>query len=592
MKFAVIGSGGREHAITWKLSQSKKVTEIFVFSNNPGMLELGKKAPVNPNDYHKLAEFLISEKIDYTVIGSEDPLVDGLVDFLEEKGIKAFGPKKAAALLEGSKAFAKEVMVSANVPTAAYKEFTKAETAITYLKQKNFYPAVIKADGLCAGKGVFIAGSFEEGEKFIKESLSGGSFGEAGKKIIIEDFLVGEEVSIFAVTDGKSVKYLSSAQDHKKIYEGDKGPNTGGMGTYAPASIISKDILEFLDQKYIQVVLNELKERNIVYKGVLYAGFILTEDGPKVLEFNCRFGDPETQVILPLLETDFAELVASVCDETLENLDIRLSPKKAVCFVAASGGYPGAYEKGKVIHGIKNVQSQIFFAGVEKKGEEYTTSGGRVLNIVAVENSIEEAREKVLFDIQKIGFEGMQYRKDIAMREVSRAEVAVVMGSDSDLPIVAEGLKILQETGIGFKVYFLSAHRVPEVLIPVVQNWEYQGIKVVIAAAGMAAHLPGVIAGHTNLPVIGIPIESKMNGIDALYSIVQMPGGVPVATVTIGKAGAQNAAILALQILALSDSKKREKLKEYKNRQKLAVLEKNKLLQEIGYQEYLSRKKI
>lgn len=590
MKFAVIGNGGREHTLVWKLSQSPGVKKIYAFTQNPGMAALAEIAPVDSSNFEALAGFLKKHQVDYTVIGPEGPLSEGLTDFLESRGLKVFGPSKAAAQMEASKAFAKEVMRQAGVPTADYREFTRVEPALAYLKNKNQYPAVIKADGLCAGKGVVIATHFEEGREFIESVLKDGIFGQSGARIIIEEFLEGEEISVFALTDGKTVKYLSTAQDHKRIFEGDQGPNTGGMGTYAPASLATPDLMEQVHETLILPTLEALKERGIVYKGVLYAGLILTNQGPKVLEYNCRFGDPETQVILPLLETDFAEVVQAVAEGTLDSLEISLSPKKAVCVVAASGGYPGNYAKGKVIHGIEKVHGTVFHAGTRMEKGQCVTDGGRVLNVVCLANSIAEARDKALREMEKISFEGMQYRKDIAAKELNRPLVSVMMGSDSDLPVLKEALKVFEELGIPFKVHTLSAHRTPDQVIELARGWKIKGIKVAIAAAGMAAHLPGVISGCTDIPVIGIPLEATFNGLDALYSIVQMPGGVPVATVSTGKAGAKNAAILALRILALSDDQIRRKLKAYREQQATAVLEKNRLLQEIGYKEYLERK--
>lgn len=592
MKIALIGGGGREHALCWKLAQSPKVSEIYAFTDNPGIKKLAKTVDLNPENFAELAQFLLEENINYVVVGPEDLLVKGIVDFLEEKGIKVFGPNKAASQLEGSKAFSKEVMVKNNVETAFYREFSESNAALNYVHSLNQYPVVIKADGLCAGKGVAIVHSFKEAEDYIKEVLDKNLFGEAGSKIIIEEFLDGEEVSIFAITDGKTVKYLSPAQDHKKIYENDEGPNTGGMGTYAPTELGSKDFINYVDKNVVKPVLEGLKAEGIIYKGVLYAGLILDKNGPKVLEFNCRFGDPETQVLMPLLRTDLADIVEAVCNETLDELDIELSNDKAVCFVAASGGYPQSYKKGEEIHGLEKLNTLYFIAGAKESNGKILTNGGRVLNIIGIGQSIEKAREKALFEIEKVSFKGMQYRKDIAVKELKRPKVAVIMGSDSDLPVVKEGLKILEEMEIAFKVYILSAHRSPNEAAKVAESWDFKGFKAVIAAAGMAAHLPGVMAAHTDLPVIGIPIEAKFQGLDALYSIVQMPGGVPVATVSTGKAGAKNAAVLALEILALSDDKYKEKLKLYKQHQKTAVLEKNRLIDEIGYQEYLERKSV
>lgn len=590
MIFAVIGGGGREHALVWKLSQSPLVKKIYAFTQNPGIANLAEISSINPLDFKALAQFLKKNKVDYTIVGPEDPLANGIVDFLEKEGLKAFGPSKAAAQMEASKDFAKKIMLQGKVPTASYQSFSQIEPALNYLKTQNQFPIVIKADGLCAGKGVLIAQSFDEGADFIKSALEGESFGQSGAKIIIEEFLVGEEISVFALTDGKSIKYLSVAQDHKRVFEGDKGPNTGGMGAYASTSLASPRLMEHVHNTIIIPTLETLKSQGVVYKGVLYAGLILTSKGAQVLEYNCRFGDPETQVLLPLLETDLALLVKAVVEEELEGLEISLSPKKAVCFVAASGGYPGDYTKNKVIHGLDKTSSLVFHAGTKKEKDNILTNGGRVLNIVVLANTIKEARKKALLELEKISFEAMHYRKDIALKELTRPLVSVIMGSESDLPILKETLKIFEELNIPFTVHTLSAHRTPHEVIELAKSWEEKGIKVAIAAAGMAAHLPGIISGCTDIPVIGVPLAASFNGLDALYSMVQMPGGVPVATVSVGKAGAKNAAILALRILALSNPEIAKKLKTYKEQQTMAVLQKNQLLQEIGYKEYLERK--
>lgn len=592
MKVALIGGGGREHALAWKIAQSPQLEKLYAFTKNPGIAKYAEIIDIDIKNFEKLSDFLLKNKVDYVMIGPEDPLVSGMVDYLEQKGIKAFGPNKLGAQLEGSKDFTKEVLAAAGAPTAAYKTFCGVAPALEYLKNKNTYPIVLKADGLCAGKGVVIASTYEEAETFVKEIFETKVFGSAGEKLVIEECLEGEEVSIFAITDGKTVKYLSPVQDHKRIFEDDKGPNTGGMGTYAPATLITPSILEEIDQKIIHPVLNTLKERGIIYKGVLFAGIMMTNEGPKVLEFNCRFGDPETQVLMPLLETDFIDILSGVTEGRLHEIKIELSLKKAVCFVAASAGYPGSYLKGKEIYGLDKIHAQVFHAGTEEKNGKILTAGGRVLNVVSLANTVEEAREKALFEIGKISFEGMQFRKDIAMKELTRPKVAVIMGSDSDMPVLSETFKVFESMEVSFKVYVLSAHRTPEEVAQVVKGFSYKGFKVVIAAAGMAAHLPGVVAAYTDLPVLGVPIESKLGGLDALYSIVQMPGGVPVAAMSLGKAGAKNAAIFSLEILGLSDFKISALLKEYKEKQKKAVLEKNKLIQEIGYNKYIESMKI
>lgn len=419
MNVLIIGSGGREHAIALKIKQSKILSALFCAPGNPGTESIAKNLTLNISDQTSIKDFCFQNKIELVVIGPEQPLVDGLADFLRKFGIKVFGPSAMAAQIESSKAFAKKIMIEANVPTAKYVEFTEAQLSQSkeYLKSAK-YPLVIKADGLAAGKGVLICNNFLEAESAIKEIFEDKVFGKSGNKIIIEEFLIGEEASIFAITDGEKYLCLPAAQDHKRIGDGDTGKNTGGMGAYAPAPIISTELLKKIENEIITPTLKQMRETGNKFIGCLYAGLIITNDGPKVIEFNCRFGDPETQVVLPILEGDFLVLLYSAADEKLEKDSVKYSGGSAVCIVAASKGYPDDYKKGLEINGLdfSDNETIIYHAGTKKENGKILTNGGRVLGITSVVNNsnLKLAKEKAYDAISKISFDGMYFREDIA----------------------------------------------------------------------------------------------------------------------------------------------------------------------------------
>lgn len=419
MNILVIGSGGREHAIALKIKESKKLSTLFCAPGNPGTKNITQNILLEVNDFSGIKEFCLQSKVDLVVVGPEQPLVEGLADYLREFGIKVFGPSAKAAQIESSKAFAKKIMIDAEVPTAKYIEFTENQLSQTkeYLNSAN-YPLVIKADGLAAGKGVLICSNLSEAQSAIKEIFEDKIFGKSGSKIIIEEFLVGEEASIFAITDGDKFVCLPAAQDHKRIGDGDTGKNTGGMGAYAPAPIITPELLKQIENEIIAPTLKQMQKTGNKFIGCLYAGLIITEAGPKVIEFNCRFGDPETQVVLPILEGDFLELLYSAADEKMNTNSVRYSGGSAVCIVAASKGYPDEYKKGFEISGLDFSDDEIIVhhAGTKKDNDKILTNGGRVLGITSVLKSFDliQAKKKAYDAIQKIHFDGMYYRNDIA----------------------------------------------------------------------------------------------------------------------------------------------------------------------------------
>lgn len=415
MKVLVIGGGGREHAIVYKLSQSPKVDKIYCAPGNAGIGLLAECVDIKVGDIEKLKEFAIKNNIDLTVVGPEMPLVQGIVDEFEKAGLKIFGPNKSAAAVEGSKYFTKLLLSKYNIPTGRFKAFDKYQDVLKFLKE-TWYPVVMKADGLAQGKGVFIVKDFIEAKEALDLMMKKRIFGASGDIVIIEEMLFGKEASVFAFTDGENILPMVSAMDYKKVYEGDKGPNTGGMGSIAPNPYLEEETLKEVMESILKPMVKALQKEGIVYKGVLYAGLMLTKEGPKVLEFNARFGDPETQVVLPLLKTDLIDIMEASIEGKLDKIQIEWEDKKAVCAVAVSNGYPGEYQTGFEITGLEKVKEAfVYHAGTALKDGKITTSGGRVLAVTSIGDSYEEAREKVYREIKKISFKGMYYRKDIAL---------------------------------------------------------------------------------------------------------------------------------------------------------------------------------
>jgi phosphoribosylamine--glycine ligase len=423
MKALVVGGGGREHAIVWKLSQSRFIDKIYCTPGNAGISELAECVNVDSSDFGAILDFVRYNWIDFTIVGPEDPLSRGIVDVFERDGRKIVGPCKAAAQLESSKIFAKEFMKKYRIPTAEYKAFTSHVHAEDHVKMKGA-PVVIKADGLAAGKGVFVAATVDEAIEAIRLIMKDNAFGDAGSKIIVEDCLEGEEASFMVFTDGVTIVPMVSSQDHKRVFDGDKGPNTGGMGAYSPAPVITMELETVVMEKIMRPVINGMKAEGIKYKGILYAGLMIKDGIPNVLEFNCRLGDPETQPVLSRLDTDLVDIAIAIADEKLSELDIQWKDDASVCVVLASGGYPGAYEKGKIISGLDSVKAMrdvtVFHAGTSFDGDSIVTNGGRVLGVTAIGSDIAAAKKKAYEAIEGINFEGMHYRKDIADRAINR----------------------------------------------------------------------------------------------------------------------------------------------------------------------------
>jgi len=416
MKVLIIGSGGREHAIAWKCAQSKKVDTIFVAPGNPGMEDIAQC--IQLQDTGELIRFVKSEGIQLTIIGPEQPLAEGIVDEFTKEDIAVIGPSKLAAEIEGSKVFAKAFMKKYRIPTADFQVFDDIVFALTHIQEKEF-PLVLKADGLAAGKGVFICNNYTDAETILNHIMHQNMFGDAGAQVIIEECLRGEEASLFAFTDGKHFVSTILSQDHKQLLEGDAGPNTGGMGAYAPARF-THNLKKQIDDMIITPTLKGMRKEGRTFRGILYAGVMLTENGPKVLEFNCRLGDPETQVILPLLDNDLIDVCEAILNERIDEVELKWKNKSAVNVVIASGGYPGAYEKGYPITGLDEVSdgTRIFFSGVKKEKDTLLTDGGRVLSLTALGNDLLDAQEKVYKEVKKISFADSYYRTDIAQKGI------------------------------------------------------------------------------------------------------------------------------------------------------------------------------
>lgn len=572
MKVLVIGGGGREHALVWKIAQSPKVKKIFCAPGNAGIADLAECVPIGAEENDQLLEFAKNENIDLTVVGPEGPLSTGIVDAFEAAGLRTFGASQQAAEIEASKSFAKDLMIKYGIPTAAGRSFTSYKQAEAYVRNAGA-PIVVKADGLAAGKGVIVCGTIQEARDALKLIMMEKAFGDAGKRVLVEECLVGEEASFLAFTDGQTVLPLPSSQDHKAVFDNDKGPNTGGMGAYSPAPIIDRYMREKIMKEVMLPTVRAMAAEGRPYKGVLYAGLMIDRDTPRVLEFNGRFGDPEAQPLLMRLNSDIVEIMEATIDGRLGELSLDIDPRAAVCVVMAAGGYPGSYRKGQVIAGLDKAKRMrdvvVFHAGTGQEGKTIVANGGRVLGVTALGDTVQAAIKKAYQAVGKISWTKVQYRQDIGEKARARMDVkprvSIVMGSDSDLPVMEGAVAILKKFDIPYEMTVASAHRTPERAMELAATARSRGIDVIIAGAGHAAHLAGVLAAHTTLPVIGIPIDSScLQGFDSLLSTVQMPPGVPVATVSIGKPGARNAAILAAQILSVADVRLAKELEIFK----------------------------
>ena len=575
MKVLVVGSGGREHALVWKIHQSSRVNKIYCAPGNAGIKKMAECVNIGVTDVDALVTFVQKEKIDLTVVGPESALVAGIVDRFQAEGLRIFGPSQEGAILEGSKVFTKEFLERHDIPTARFKVFKDRKKAKRHI-DKCGAPLVVKADGLAAGKGVIVASSVKEAKDAVDLIMQDKAFGAAGRKIIIEECLQGEEASFIAFTDGKTILPLPTSQDHKAAYNGDKGPNTGGMGAYSPAPVVTEEIADYVMKKIMMPTVRGMAAEGRPYKGMLYAGLMIDDDSVNVLEFNCRFGDPEAQPLLMRLKSDVVDIFEAVIDDRLDQVEMKIDPRPTVCVVMASGGYPGEYERGKSIRGLNKAAHidgvVIFHAGTQIKNGRMSSAGGRVLGVTAVGKDLNKAITQAYKAVDLISWTGSFHRTDIGAKAMNKkqkskdvAVVGIVMGSDSDLPVMQAAADFLKSMGINYEMTVASAHRTPERAGQYAVNAKKRGLKMIIAGAGMAAHLAGVLAAHTDLPVIGVPLDaSPLQGMDALLATVQMPPGVPVATMGIGKPGAKNAAVLAARILALEDKRLAERLVEFR----------------------------
>lgn len=588
MKVLVVGGGGREHALVWKIAQSPRVEKIFCAPGNAGISALAECVPIAAGEIEALLSFARKQAIDLTVVGPEGPLAAGIVDRFEEAGLPIFGPRRNAAELEASKSFAKEFMLRNGIPTARGRSFTDPKEAEAFAAELGA-PLVVKADGLAAGKGVIVCESLKAAREAIRRILVSREFGEAGSRVVVEECLAGEEASFLALTDGRTVLPLPSAQDHKAIYDGDRGPNTGGMGAYSPAPVVDRLMHRRVMEEIMIPAVRAMAAEGRPYRGVLYAGLMIARDRAKVLEFNARFGDPETQPILMRVKNDLVSLIEAAIAGKLDSCAIEVDPQAAVCVVLAQEGYPGAYAKGAPIHGLAAASRipgvMVFHAGTKRAGRAVVTDGGRVLGVTALGETVEKAIEKAYRAAARIRWDGIYYRKDIGRKAMARASrkaiVGIVMGSDSDLPVMQEAAAVLKKFDVPYEMTVASAHRSPARAAAFAESAAKKGMRVIIAGAGHAAHLAGVLAAHTTLPVIGVPIDSSaLQGLDALLSTVQMPPGIPVATMAIGKSGARNAGILAVQMLAISDARLASELERMKEEMAAEVERKAKNLEE------------
>lgn len=416
MKILVVGSGGREHALCWKIAQSKKADKIYCAPGNAGVAEVAECVAIGAMEFERLAEFAMQNEIDLTVIGMDDPLVGGIVDVFEEKGLRIFGPRKNAAILEGSKAFSKDLMKKYHIPTAAYENFDDPQKALEYLETAKF-PIVLKADGLALGKGVLICNTLEEAKEGVKSIMLDKQFGTAGNQMVIEEFMTGREVSVLSFVDGKTIKIMTSAQDHKRAMDGDQGLNTGGMGTFSPSPFYTAQVDEFCRKYIYQATVDAMRAEGREFKGIIFFGLMLTEDGPKVLEYNARFGDPETQVVLPRMKNDIVDVFEACVDGTLDQIDLEFEDNAAVCVVLASEGYPVKYEKGFPIEGLEKFKDQdsyfVFHAGTKMEEGKIVTNGGRVLGVTATGATLKEARANAYEAAKWVTFDNKYCRSDI-----------------------------------------------------------------------------------------------------------------------------------------------------------------------------------
>lgn len=579
MNILIVGAGGREHALAWKCRQSPKTTTLHVTPGNGGIETLANCWYLT--DHKQIVQKAKECHIDLVLIGQEDYAVKGLTEKLLAEKIKVFGASKQAAQLEGSKEFAKRFMKRHNIPSAEFEVFSDLDSAREFLNGLKA-PFVIKASGLAAGKGVLICPDLKSAEQGLREILVDRVFGDAGNKVVIEEFLEGEEASWFVFTDGKNFVSLPSLQDHKRQLELDQGLNTGGMGCYAPAPVVTPEVAKLVTDRIVKPTLEGMATEGNPYKGILYVGLMIQAGQPRVVEYNIRFGDPECQPLMMMLDSDLVEIAEAVADEKLDQIRVEWKQKAAATVILASGGYPQSYRKGYTIQGLEEVQASdelmVFHAGTKKDGNRFLTAGGRVLGITGTGDSLQEALNRVYRTASVISWPEMQYRRDIGIKGLKRIRtrpwgiplVGIILGSASDIKIAKKATAILDLFDLEYELIVSSAHRTPDRTRRFVKSAAEKGIELFIAIAGMAAHLPGVVAAETMLPVIGVPVNaSSFQGQDALLSIAQMPPGIPVATVGIDRG--DNAALLAVQILSLKYPEFRAYQLEYRLQMELKV---------------------
>lgn len=578
MKVLILGSGGREHAIAWKLKQSEQVEQVFVAPGNAGMLEVATL--IAQDDPESLKSLVQQEQIGLVFVGQEKYLVEGASEWFD---CPVLGPSAQAAQLEGSKVFAKQFMHKYSIPTAKYRESSDYQGAVDLLAEFQA-PYVIKASGLAAGKGVAICQNEEEAKQQLKAIMVDKVFGEAGQTVVIEEYLTGEEASYFIMTDGKDFVPLASCQDYKRIGELDQGPNTGGMGSISPAPVVTPAVEQAIIDQVVRPTIAGMAKDGHPYQGVLYIGLMIQDDQPKVIEYNVRLGDPECQPIMMRLQSDFLDLALATATGKLAEVQPQWSSQSAASVTLASKGYPQTSTKGTLINGLDELFPEetegtlkVFHAGTKADGTCFRTNGGRVLNVTALGETLESALNLAYSKVDAIHFTGKTYRRDIGLQALlhfrhNRPEISVgiLIGSASDLKIAQKASEVLKKFEVGHRIVVSSAHRSPIRTKQVVRKFESEGAEVFIAMAGMAAHLPGVLAAETNRPVIGVPVGTSMDGLDALLAIAQMPPGVPVACMAVD--GGNNAGVLAVQILATkyTDLRARLRLNQIERAQKVA----------------------
>ena len=583
MNILLVGGGGREHALAWKLSQSPRLTRLYA---TPGSAAIAQVAEcVALDGFEAMADFALKTAIDLVVVGPETPLAAGLADLLMSRGLRVFGPLAAAARLEGSKVFSKQFMARHGIPTAPFRTFTQVEPARDYVHELGGR-CVVKADGLAAGKGAIVCRDAQEADAALNLILVEKAFGDSGNEVVVEAFMPGEEASYFAVCDGKDFIAFPSAQDHKPVFDLDRGPNTGGMGAYCPAPVVTPEMERKVIEEIVRPTLEGMAAEGCPFQGVLYVGLMIDKGVPRVVEYNCRFGDPECQPQMMMLESDLVDLLEAAVEGKLAGFQPAWREGTAACIVMASGGYPGAYETGFPIAGLEEPSPQagcmVFHAGTARDKDRWVNTGGRVLGVTAWGETLATALENGYRAVSGIHWQGAFFRKDIGLKGMKHdkggrpeVNVGIVVGSASDLDVARKATEVLDKLGVRYELAVASAHRTPERTRAFVAACLAAGAEVFIAMAGMAAALPGVVAAETQKPVIGVPIKSSaFEGFDAMLSIAQMPPGIPVATVAVG--GGVNAALLATGILALKYPDLEAALKEYRLEQAQKVAEAHK----------------